>query len=110
MYPCVIVFYVRSTKSKQPISHPSDNTWSSCINAFVEREINHMLIGDRIIQSTPDFEMLLKEYYEGILLFDIMEKEVWKKRVTIHLVSENYFHTMLAKYAAGESAMQRFMH
>lgn len=29
--------------------------------------------------TNPEFKMLLTEYYEGILLFDIMEKEVWKK-------------------------------
>ena len=29
--------------------------------------------------ENPDYRFLLQEYYEGILLFDIMEKEVWSK-------------------------------
>lgn len=45
---------------------------------FTEAAINEAL-EKNIIKKNPDFEMLLKEYYEGILLFDIMEKEVWKK-------------------------------
>lgn len=70
-------------------------------NAFVEREINHML-ETKIIQEHPDFEMLLKEYYEGILLFDIMEKEVWQKASDDSAGQQNFFNTRLEKYSAGE--------
>lgn len=27
----------------------------------------------------PDFKLLVQEYHDGILLFDLMDKEVWKK-------------------------------
>ena len=30
-------------------------------------------------EKYPDFKMLVQEYHDGILLFDLMEKEVWKK-------------------------------
>lgn len=36
-------------------------------------------IENEIMQVKPEYRYLLKEYYEGILLFDIMEKEVWNK-------------------------------
>lgn len=70
-------------------------------NAFVEREINHVLEA-KIIQEHPDFERLLKEYYEGILLFDIMEKEVWQKASDDSVVQQHFFDAHREKYAAGE--------
>lgn len=42
----------------------------SCIMALLEK---------KIAEENPDFGMLLNEYYEGILLFEIMEDEIWNK-------------------------------
>ncbi len=72
-------------------------------NAFVEKCINDEL-EIQLIKSHPDFEMLLKEYYEGILLFDIMEKEVWKKASEDSLGQRNYFVAHAQNYSAGERA------
>lgn len=33
----------------------------------------------RIIGDTPELKHLLQEYYDGILLFSVMDKEVWSK-------------------------------
>ena len=46
--------------------------------------------------------MLLKEYYEGILLFDIMEKEVWKKASEDSIGQHKFFDTHPEQYAAKE--------
>jgi Parvulin-like peptidyl-prolyl isomerase len=32
-------------------------------------------------EKYPDFKLLVQEYYDGILLFDLMEKQVWTKAV-----------------------------
>jgi peptidyl-prolyl cis-trans isomerase SurA len=34
---------------------------------------------ERLIKENPDFFYLLKEYYDGILLFEIMDRNVWSK-------------------------------
>lgn len=72
-------------------------------NTFVEKVIGDMLEA-QIIKTHPDFEMLLKEYYEGILLFDIMEKEVWKKANEDSAGQANYFEVNAKKYIAEERA------
>ena len=33
----------------------------------------------RLEEKYPDFKLLVQEYHDGILLFDLMDKEVWKK-------------------------------
>jgi len=71
---------------------------------FVEKVINEALEA-QIIASHPDFVLLLKEYYEGILLFDIMEKEVWKKASEDSVGQRKYFEENQMKYIAGERAV-----
>lgn len=56
----------------------------------------------KLIATNPEFEMLLKEYYEGILLFDIMEKEVWKKASDDSAGQRKFFDTHPELYKAGE--------
>jgi peptidyl-prolyl cis-trans isomerase SurA len=70
-------------------------------NAFVEKSVNEALEA-QIVQNHPEFELLLKEYYEGILLFDIMEKEVWRKASEDSLGQRKYFDSHAGKYTAGE--------
>lgn len=36
---------------------------------------------DRLPEKSPDYRALLKEYRDGILLFNLMEQKVWKKAV-----------------------------
>lgn len=57
---------------------------------------------NKLIASNPEFEMLLKEYYEGILLFDIMEREVWKKASEDSVGQHNFFEAHPELYKSGE--------
>ncbi len=58
----------------------------------------------RILNEHPEYAMLLKEYYEGILLFEIMEKEVWNKATQDSVGLEKYFSTYADNYHAEERA------
>jgi peptidyl-prolyl cis-trans isomerase SurA len=62
----------------------------------------HSAFENKVIASNPEFEMLLKEYYEGILLFDIMEKEVWKKASEDSVGQHKFFEAHPELYKAGE--------
>jgi peptidyl-prolyl cis-trans isomerase SurA len=57
-----------------------------------------------IIAKNPDFSLLLAEYYEGIMLFDIMEREVWNKASSDSAGQVNYFNTHRSDYQAGQRA------
>lgn len=69
--------------------------------AFIESTISAAL-ENRLIASNPEFAMLLKEYYEGILLFEIMEKEVWKKASEDSAGQRKFFDSHPDLYQAGE--------
>ena len=54
------------------------------------------------MKSNPDYEMLLREYYEGILLFDIMEREVWNRASADSIGQRKYYDEHTGNFMAGE--------
>jgi len=70
-------------------------------NAFVEKNLLDEF-EQKIKNESPEYRWLLKEYYEGILLFDIMEKEVWNKASEDSVGQRKYFSANQQNYKAGE--------
>ena len=91
-------------RNQKATSQPPEKIVEQLYNSFVEKKISEAQEID-IIMSNPDFVMLLNEYYEGILLFDIMEKEVWKKANEDSVGQVRYFEQNSKKYLAGERAV-----
>lgn len=64
---------------------------------FLYSEFRHELVRDRfekeLLKSDSTYRYLLNEYYEGILLFNIMEQEVWSKAAADTLGQARYFET-----------------
>ena len=74
---------------------------SQLYTQFTESMINRN-IEEQIKAKNPEFEMLLKEYYEGILLFEIMEKEVWNRASEDSAGQKHYFEQNRLQYTVGE--------
>ncbi|MBK5279083.1 MAG: peptidylprolyl isomerase [Bacteroidia bacterium] len=55
-----------------------------------------------LVAQHPEFRSLLNEYYEGILLFGIMEKEVWNKASEDSTGQHLYYNQNKSKYTAGD--------
>jgi len=70
-------------------------------NQFIDASIG-LLAEEKIIRENPDYGFLLQEYYEGILLFDIMEKEVWSKASDDSLGQQTYYKSHVNDYHTGE--------
>ncbi len=52
----------------------------------------------RLEEKYPEFRMLSREYYEGILLFDLTDKKVWRKSVSDTTGLQNYYADKKEKY------------
>lgn len=63
---------------------------------------------EKLKQENPDFKNLLTEYYEGILLFEIMEKEVWNKASEDTVGQKKFYETNTNKYQAGDRVEARY--
>ena len=60
-------------------------------------------IGDaRLMVENPEYRNLLREYEEGILLFTIMEKEVWTRAPEDTAGLKKFYGENREKYQAGE--------
>lgn len=68
---------------------------------YVENRIMEEVELD-IIKDNPTYSYLQKEYYEGILLFEIMEKEVWSKASADSSGQRKYYEEHKSKYQAGD--------
>jgi peptidyl-prolyl cis-trans isomerase SurA len=58
----------------------------------------------RLPEKYEDFRMLVKEYREGILLFTLMDENVWSKAMKDTVGLKNYFEKNKAEYLSKETA------
>lgn len=65
-----------------------------------------MLVNDyensRLESKYPEFRALVREYHDGILLYDISTREVWERAIKDTVGLENYFKKNKKKYAFTE--------
>lgn len=59
---------------------------------------------DNLETENQDYANILKEYRDGLLLFDLMEKEVWNKAAKDTLGLEAYYNKNKSKYQWSERA------
>lgn len=52
----------------------------------------------RLAQKYPEFKALLKEYRDGILLFDLTDKKVWSKAIKDSTGLQNYYDELKINY------------
>lgn len=94
--------FVTYVKSHQTISSLSPKArLTELYESFVEEKINQ-LEDEKIYNENPDYRNLLVEYKEGIILFEIMEKEVWNKASKDSVGQRNFYDLHKEKYKAGD--------
>jgi peptidyl-prolyl cis-trans isomerase SurA len=92
--------FVATQSKKQPAAPPRQQL-DELFTEFVDK-VQIGLLEEKVKRQSPDYRWLLKEYYEGILLFDIMEKEVWNKATEDTIGQKQYFRQHASKYNADE--------
>lgn len=72
----------------------------SLYDQFVEEKLAS-LEDVKLQQANPEYRKMVNEYREGILLFNIMEKEVWNKASADSTGQKKYYDAHPEKYNAG---------
>ncbi|SCY63251.1 peptidylprolyl isomerase [Flavobacterium caeni] len=74
---------------------------SKMVDAFYESYLDEQLnayYNDHLETEFPEFAAVMEEYRDGLLLFDLMEKEIWEKSKTDTLGLKNFYDTRKMNY------------
>lgn len=86
---------------QQSVNGSSASQLDQLFTQYVDA-IQLRLLEEKVTRESSDYRWLLKEYYEGILLFEIMEKEVWNKAMEDTTGQRAHFESHSGDYRAGE--------
>ena len=73
------------------------------LSTLYDEYVNHvqgLAFEEKIRKDHPDYAWLINEYYEGILLFEIMEREVWSKASADTTGQREYYERHANAYMA----------
>lgn len=96
-------FLAYAQQSQRSNALPPGKYFEQLYNNFIDGSILQ-IAEEKIINENPTYRFLLREYYEGILLFEIMEKEVWNKASDDSVGQHKYYADHVSNYMAGERA------
>jgi len=85
-----------SWKERIPNSN-SETLFDSWYTAFTSECLNRTEEKD-VTESNRDYQMTLNEYRDGILLFSLMNQEVWQKGIMDSLGQRSYYNANLEDY------------
>lgn len=98
-----VLDFVEYIQAKQrPQKHVSAMTYGyELYEAFADERL--MAYADAHLEERyPEFKSLVQEYYDGILLFDLMEKEVWDKAAKDTTGLQAFYEKNASRYMWGE--------
>jgi peptidyl-prolyl cis-trans isomerase SurA len=100
-------FLLFVSKNEKSTTMSPSAYWKQLYDRFVDEKLAN-LEEEKLWSENPDFRMLLNEYREGILLFEIMEKEVWNKASSDSLGQRKFFADHPEKFVGGDRIEARF--
>lgn len=83
----------RGELTAKPLSRLSDVLFEDFINTQLSEYYNDNLEGE-----FPEFAVVMEEYRDGLLLFELMEKEIWEKAKTDSIGLEQYYNAHRDSY------------
>jgi peptidyl-prolyl cis-trans isomerase SurA len=86
-----------------PAAEPPRRALERMHDQFIDQVLMDA-VSRSVAASKPEYRMLDNEYYEGILLFEIMEKEVWNRAAEDTAGQAAFFQQNRSRYLAGKRA------
>lgn len=83
----------RNGTTTKPVSKLADEL----LNKYIDDQLN-AYYNDNLEKEFPEFAVVMEEYRDGLLLFDLMEKEIWEKAKNDTVALQNYFNANKDKY------------
>ncbi|NQY67014.1 MAG: peptidylprolyl isomerase [Flavobacteriales bacterium] len=94
--------YIFKHQRRSKVFSPIE-TVNSLYNSFI-KESCMTIANKNLAIEYPDFKNLMKEYRDGILLFELTDNKVWTKAVKDSLGLKTYYDNNKGQYLKGKSA------
>ena len=89
--------YVKAQEKSPNTLKPVGKLVEKLYQKFVDQELNQYY-DDNLENEFPEFSAVMDEYRDGLLLFDLMEKEIWTKSKTDTLGLKSFYDKNLKNY------------
>ena len=98
-----VLLTINSKKIKQEsfldyIQNRRHMSIKALFRAFIDEEVM-TFYKENLVNTEPDFAFVLKEYEDGLLLFELMEQKIWNKSKD-SLLLQKYFDLRKEQYAS----------
>ncbi|MCS6789513.1 MAG: peptidyl-prolyl cis-trans isomerase [Bacteroidia bacterium] len=93
--------YWNVQRGLQPAGKLSETIFQQALRAFAHEKLLDLEMAE-LPQRYPDFELLRREYYYGVLFFNISEKEVWRKAVEDTTGLKRFYEERKSDFPANE--------
>jgi peptidyl-prolyl cis-trans isomerase SurA len=106
--PYTVDQFVTFAKKNQKVTRLAPRAYAQQLYDVWTEEKIEAAEEEKLKQENPDFKNLLTEYREGILLFEIMEKEVWNKASEDTVGQKKFYEINKKKFQAGDRVEARY--
>lgn len=89
--------YVSSQQNIGVAVKPLSRATEVLFERYTDEQLN-AYYNQNLEKEFPEFEMVMQEYRDGLLLFDLMEKEIWEKAKTDTIGIQKYYDAHKAEY------------
>lgn len=87
-----------SQKNTKANKNQTANNYVSLMVELYKKQLAEENITKDLLAENPELRLLIKEYYEGILIFNAMEQEIWRRAQTDTLACKDLFNQNPNKY------------
>ncbi|MBY0485916.1 MAG: peptidylprolyl isomerase, partial [Flavobacteriaceae bacterium] len=89
--------YVYSQQKSGIAVKPVEKLVEKLFENFADEQRNQYN-NDNLETEFPDFSAVMDEYRDGLLLFDLMDKEIWQRSKTDSIGLQSFYETQKEKY------------
>ena len=89
--------YIYSQQKNKLTTKPVKKLVAELFESWKEEQVI-AYYNDNLENEFPEFKNVMDEYRDGLLLFDLMEKEIWEKSKTDTIGLQKYYEANKSKY------------
>lgn len=89
--------YIKAQEKAGSGIRPANKMVDFMYQKFVDDQLN-TYYNDHLESEFPEFAAVMEEYRDGLLLFDLMEKEIWERSKTDTIGLKNFYETRKTNY------------